>query len=281
MNALSTLRTTNRLIGGIAPAFAAHVARGLLLKPHFTQVPLKWEAEALAQAEPITFRFGLPALRWGESGPVVLMMHGWGGRGAQFHLLAETLAARGFQAIALDGPAHGRSKGGIAHPLSFAEALLEAASELRDVRAAVGHSMGGASMLFALVEGLAVERAVAIAAASSMRGVLQRYARTLALPEAAARRFIQGYEQVVGRPADSLDIASMGHALRAEGLIVHDRDDCEVPHAESQRIAAAWRGARQLTTQGLGHNRVLRDAAVIAEIVGFIEGGSARNNSTQ
>lgn len=272
MNTLSTLRTTNRLLGGIAPGWTARVARRFMLRPHFTRIPLKWEPAALARAEPITFRFGLPALRWGSTGPAVLMMHGWGGRAAQFHVLAETLVARGFQAIALEGPAHGRSQTGVAHPLSFAEALLEAAAELREVHAVVGHSMGGASALFALLEGLSAPRAVTIAAASNMRGVLDRYARTLALPQAAAQHFIEGYEQVVGRPADALDIADLGPSLRSAGLIVHDRDDREVPYAESARIAAAWSGARLLSTEGLGHNRVLRDAAVVDAIVEFVAG---------
>ena len=37
-----------------------------------------------------------------------------------------------------------------------------------------------------------------------------------------------------------------------------------------RRIAAAWPGARLLTTDGLGHRRVLRDAGVVAEAAGFV-----------
>ncbi len=270
MTSLSTLRTTNRLLGGIAPAFTARVARRFLLKPHFTRRPLSWEAEVLQRAEPITLRFGLPALRWGKSGPAVLLMHGWGGRPTQFHAIGEALAGRGFQAIALEGPAHGRHGDGVAHPLSFAEALLEAAGEVRNLHAVVGHSMGGASMLFAMIEGLAAPRAVSIAAASNMRGVLDRYTEVLALPDSAARHFIEGYEQVVGRSADELDISLLGHALDSQGLIVHDRDDREVPFAESQRIAEVWRGASRLITEGLGHNSVLRDPDVVSTITDFI-----------
>jgi hypothetical protein len=275
MNALSTLRTTNRLIGGIAPAFTARVARRILLRPHFTQRPLPWEAEALAEAEPVTFRFGLPALRWGNAGPAVLMLHGWGGRPAQFHAIGKALATRGFQAIAIQGPAHGSDGDGIAHPLSFADSLQEAAAELRQVHATIGHSMGGASMLFALADGLPVERAVSLAAASNMRGVLDRYARSLALPPGAAQRFVSGYERVVGRPAHELDIGLLGHGLRAEGLLVHDRDDREVPYAEAERIAAAWPESRLLSTRGLGHNRMLRDPAVVSAVADFIVGKAA------
>jgi len=46
-------------------------------------------------------------------------------------------------------------------------------------------------------------------------------------------------------------------------LIVHDRADRAAPHAAGEGLARALTGARLMTTEGLGHRRVLSDASVI------------------
>jgi hypothetical protein len=56
-------------------------------------------------------------------------------------------------------------------------------------------------------------------------------------------------------------------------LVVHDRDDREVPWHDGAAIAAAWPGAALFTTEGIGHRKVLRDSRVVARVVDFLTGG--------
>jgi pimeloyl-ACP methyl ester carboxylesterase len=53
-------------------------------------------------------------------------------------------------------------------------------------------------------------------------------------------------------------------------LLFHDPEDREVPWEHGRRIAEAWPGARLVRASGLGHNRLLRDPAVIGEAVAFV-----------
>ena len=53
-------------------------------------------------------------------------------------------------------------------------------------------------------------------------------------------------------------------------LVVHDRDDREVPWQDGAAIAAAWPGARRVDTVGLGHQRILRDPAVVQAVAEFV-----------
>jgi hypothetical protein len=55
-------------------------------------------------------------------------------------------------------------------------------------------------------------------------------------------------------------------------LVVHDTDDREVPYADGPRLAEVF-GARLLTTNGLGHRRILFAREVVAAAVEFIEEG--------
>jgi pimeloyl-ACP methyl ester carboxylesterase len=64
--------------------------------------------------------------------------------------------------------------------------------------------------------------------------------------------------------------------MTAPALVVHDRDDADVPYAHGAEIASAWPGAELLTTTGLGHRAVVRDPAVIRRTIDFLHDGLAR-----
>jgi len=56
---------------------------------------------------------------------------------------------------------------------------------------------------------------------------------------------------------------------------VHCVDDDEILHSQAERTHAAWPGSELLSTEGLGHRRILRDPGVIASVIGFLSRGSA------
>ncbi len=275
MYTLQTMRLANRVIGELAPTLTARIARRMLMTPHVA-APRPWEREAVARAERITFRFGLSGLRWGDHGPVVLAMHGWSGRATQFAAFVEPLVASGRQVIALDAPAHGNSPGRESNVFGFTEAILEAAAEIKGLESAIGHSMGGAAALYARHLGLPVERVVTIGAPASLQRVLSRFADWLSLPAEAKARFIDVVDRHVGVRADTLDVARIGAQLGVDALIVHDRDDREVPYTEAEALIGAWPAANLFATQGLGHSRILSDPNVVREAVGFLTAGDAR-----
>lgn len=275
MNTLATIRTANRLFGDLAPKLTAKLARRILMTPHVPRAR-EWELGVLAEAQPITFRFGLAGLRWGSHGPIVLLVHGWEGRPTQFAQLVAPLRAAGRQVIAIEAPAHGRSPGHESHVFAFTEALLEVGAELRGVEAVVGHSMGGSAALLALAQGLQAERAVVLGSPASLARVLDRFAHALALPPEARVEFLRLVDEHVGVPAATLDVERLGARLGLPGLVVHDHDDESVPFAEAEALARGWKGAQLVATNGLGHRRVLGDAGVVARVAEFLVGTPAR-----
>lgn len=261
----STIRPIGQILGTLFPGFAARIAARLATTPHrrpgARNVP--------PGAEQVTLRFGLAGLRWGNNGPRVLALHGWEGQASQFAPLAVQLQAAGYQVIALDGPAHGRSPGKRADPVTFSDALLESAPELGRLHAVIGHSMGGGAVMHALANGLSASRAVLVAAPSAYKDVLARIARSIGLPGAATARFFASMERFTGLPSGQLDIAQLARRSDAPVLVVHDRNDRVVPFADGRRIADIA-GAELLATEGLGHARLLKDANVAAAVLRFL-----------
>jgi pimeloyl-ACP methyl ester carboxylesterase len=258
------IQALGRMLGRLSPDSAANLARRLITRPGQRR-----QRPEPASAVPVSFRFGLAGLRWGESGPRILALHGWEGRAAQFRGLGERLAGHGYQLLALDAPAHGRSPGSEADPVVFADALQEVAAELGPLHAVVGHSMGGASALLALSRGLDTARSVAIAAPAGLAGVLSRMSRHLGLPEEAQRRFFAKMQDRTGLAPEALDIDLLAQGFSQPLLVVHDRDDRIIPFTDAERIVRATR-AQLCETLGLGHRGVLRDERVLDQIVDFL-----------
>ncbi len=186
----AALRPLGSTLGRLFPEFTAGLVASYATRPR--PLPPRPQPE---DAEPVTLRFGLAGLRWGNSGPRVVALHGWQGSAAQFAPIARVLVARGLQVLALDAPAHGRTPGEFASPTVFSDALLESAPELGSVEAVIGHSMGGGAVLYALSQGLRAKRAIVVSAPAHFAEVLQRTSRQLALPQRAEAAFVARMER--------------------------------------------------------------------------------------
>src|SRR5437773_858810 len=74
----------------------------------------------------------------------------------------------------------------------------------------------------------------------------------------------------LGLAWSALDVRGYAPAMRAPLLVVHDRDDAEVPWQDGAIIARIWPGAVFSTTGGLGHRRILRDPCVVRGVTAFV-----------
>ena len=271
------LRAFFRVIGAAFPKLAGAVAGRLFVTPPRPQVSPR-VAGILSRGEPFDVRWKGGTLRawaWG-SGPAVLLVHGWGGYGAQFASFVPALTAAGYRAVAFDGPSHGVSDGRRTNLLEFAEAVRRVAEEAGPLAGIVAHSFGGASTAIAVSRGLYPGRVVFIAPAADPMMATQRFAAALNLPEPALRVMRSRLERRIGVRFEDLHIPRLVAGFDVPLRVAHDREDREIPWEEGSAIAAAWPGAALVTTHGLGHYRILHDAEVIAGAVGFLDGAISR-----
>ena len=90
------------------------------------------------------------------------------------------------------------------------------------------------------------------------------------MPEPLRRAMQAAIEERYGVRWEELELARVAPRLTAPALVIHDRDDRTVPWKQGVAVAQHWRGARLVTTEGLGHGRILQDDAVISAAVDFI-----------
>lgn len=213
---------------------------------------------------------------WGE-GPVVLLVHGWGGWRGQLGSFVQPLVAAGHRVVALDAPGHGGSDDGYLGAgrgtvMEFLEAVDAVAARCGPVVGVVAHSMGTTVVARAVATGvLDPDRLVLVAPAHPFAEVLAQFSRLLRLRPRTRDHLRATLEQVVGTSIDSFDLARCGTDVpMPPTLVVHDRDDRETPFAVAEDVVAAWPEAHLLAVTGLGHHRILAAPETVQAAVGHL-----------
>jgi len=266
-------RLAFRFLAPLAPVKAGARARRLFLTPprhRFRDA----ELAALEEASPFTVSMPTGRLlgwRWGRrEDPVVVLVHGWGGRAAQLRSYVAPLLARGYSVVGFDAPGHGMTGGRESSLVHMAAALEAVLRDLGPVEAIIGHSLGGAVTGYVMAQGAAVNKAVLLAPPASLTDYSHRFARLLRLPERVRALMQAQIERRFGIRWHDFEVEATAPKLRQPALIVHDVDDRDNPFRDGERYARHWRGARLVATHGLGHRGALWDSAVIHEVAGFI-----------
>ncbi len=272
---LRLLRTGFRLLGPLSPGLAGRLAYRLWFSTRRFPEPSR-EAQWLAQAQTDSIAWqNRPLVRyqWGNpAAPAVLLIHGWSGRGTQLGGFAASLNAAGLRAVAFDAPAHGRSPGDSTNIFEYAEAIQCMAESSGPVIGAIAHSFGMPACARALLQGLSLPRLVSISAPASTEFLLQRFAHSLAIPAVAITAMRRRIEHNFGIDLFArLATETMLAEQTLPGLIIHDQQDRDVPSTHAERLQIAWRESQLLLTEGLGHQRILRDPEVIAAAVSFLQ----------
>ena len=270
-------------IGGtLSPQLAGRLAYKLWFTP--TRFPTPASEQAVLETAEIAYRkingMNIATYSWGQSGPTVLLVHGWSGRGTQLGAFVEPLISAGYRVLSLDCPAHGRSSGKQTTLYEIADVLLALHDHYGPFDSVITHSFGGPCLAVAMQRGLHTSSVVSICPPARVTALVEKFADTLAIPEKAEKDFIRRFEETFGK--NILEEASMVnnvHELDIPALVIHDEDDDDIPWHEGQDVAQAWKNASFIKTSTLGHRRILRDALTIETAVDFVKSRLIQNRA--
>jgi pimeloyl-ACP methyl ester carboxylesterase len=97
------------------------------------------------------------------------------------------------------------------------------------------------------------------------------------LSHGAMRRFRQNTERQLNFRWEDFEVPAIADRVQTPPvLVIHDKGDRETAWQDGADIAAKWPAATLQTTNGLGHNRILRDPAVVESAVRFLAGQTGR-----
>lgn len=207
----------------------------------------------------------------------VLLVHGWTSEASFMAAFAEQLRRRGFRAVLLDLPAHGRSSGNRTSLMDCAHAVREAAEALGPIRYVIAHSLGGMAALLAAGGRLPMPRAypfeafVLVAMPNRFADVTRKFAEQRGLSPAAARNFEQRLERLAKRRiADFTGVNLLAEAGQP-ALVLHSHDDPDVPLGDAREVSASSSLAELSAFDGLGHRKILYAPPVVRAATAFLE----------
>jgi pimeloyl-ACP methyl ester carboxylesterase len=204
----------------------------------------------------------------------VLLVHGWEGRGAQLGAFVAPLVDAGLSVVAFDAPGHGDSPDSQLYLTDLADCIADVAEAIGPLHAIIAHSFGAAATLLAHARAnVEATRTVMIAPNVIIDDAVARFAKLVGLDDPDRVALERRLARHTGISLDALSLDNLTSGCESALLVVHDRDDREVPFVHGDRLAAAWPNAQLRTTDNLGHRRILRDPAVIDATVEFIRHG--------
>jgi pimeloyl-ACP methyl ester carboxylesterase len=132
---------------------------------------------------------------YGQSDRKILLSHGWSGRGTQLFKIADELLKAGYSNVSFDAPTHGKSPGRTTIMSEFIETILEIEKQFGPFEAAVGHSLGGMSLLNATKNGLAINRLAIIGSGDIIQDILDDFVAKLELKPIASTQLRLHFEK--------------------------------------------------------------------------------------
>ena len=140
------------------------------------------------------------------------------------------------------------------------------------LHAVIAHSLGTAATTVALRDGLVAGRCVYLSAPSRTRYFTEIFCKALGLPAEVERRLYRRIEDRFDVNLEQLDGPAIARSIPTPpALIVHDRDDADVPFIQGAALAQAWSEATFVESRGLGHRAILRDPQIVQRAVSFLD----------
>lgn len=268
------VRATAKLLAQVSPALATAFCARLFTTPFRHKLPKReLEMEAGSRQETLhvpSIEKDIVVYHYGEGAKKVLLVHGWSGRGTQLAKIADAYRAKGYGVVSFDAPAHGKAPGSTTLMPEFIASIHEIYRRFGPFDTIVGHSLGGMAVLNALSDGLSVRSAAIVGSGDVIRDIFDDFIRRMELDAAFSRRMKTYFE----RKFPGKDMEDYSGYLNAKQvaipvLVVHDTDDHDVPVGCAYHIADHLKNGKLMITSGLGHRKILGDAAVISNLIDF------------
>ncbi|MFV0604949.1 MAG: alpha/beta hydrolase [Niabella sp.] len=265
-----------RLLTMFSKKAAADDAFKLFCSPVFK---VKYQLSGyLQKAEPLQFAFGkiqTVGYRWNKGGAKkIYIAHGFRSSASNFVHIAKVLVAKGYEVVAFDAPAHGKSKGHTLTALEYKNFIGALDMQYGPFDGYVCHSFGGMAVSFLLAEKPEKEqmRIALIAPASDTKSLMTMFFTKMRITDKSVQKyFIEKIEQLAQKPIEWLTLKRAIPAIKGVVLWVHDMNDKVIPVADAYTVRDIdLKNIKFIFTKELGHRRIYRDEQIVTAVASFL-----------
>ena len=273
--AINYVRTKLALLSKVSKRKAAQKAFEL-----FTSPPTRVNKElppVFKKAEELRFHFHdlkIVGYRWNHpQEKKVLILHGFESSVVNFDKYVSPLLKKGYEVLAFDAPAHGKSEGKIINAVDYKNFILYLLEHYGPVTSFISHSFGGLALSLALEEIPHDEswKVVLIAPATESLTAMHNFFELVKLDESVKEEFEKLIVEANGKPLSWYSVARAAAGIRAQVLFLQDKQDKQTPFKDVEPIMEKeFPNFRFVISDGLGHRRIYKDASSIKTIMEFL-----------
>ena len=184
--------------------------------------------------------------------------------------IADGLLSKGFSTISFDAPAHGKSGSKTTLMPEFIASILEIEKQFGPIEFAIGHSLGGMSILNAIKQGLKVKKTVIIGSGDLIQDILNDFVLKMELKPEIASMIKAHFEMKNKIAMESYSASFAAQSVEIPVLVIHDDNDDEIAVNAAHNIHRNLKNGQIFITEKLGHRKILGDKKVIEKILSFI-----------
>lgn len=273
--AIRYIRTKMKLLSKVSKRKAAEKAFEL-----FTTPPTREKRETpliFHKAENLTFsfeKFKIKGYRFNHPREKkALILHGFESSAVNFDKYILPLIKKGFEVLAFDAPAHGKSTGKIINAVDYKNFILHIQNDYGPITHFITHSFGGLALSLALEEMPHDEswKVVFIAPATESVRAMNNFFHFIKLDDEVKQEFQKLVEEANGKPLPWYSVARAAENIKAQVLFLQDRQDQQTPYEDVEPIIEkGFPNFRFVITNGLGHRQIYKDAGSIKTIMEFL-----------
>ncbi len=203
----------------------------------------------------------------------MLIAHGFQSASVNFEAYAAALVEKGYEVIAFDAPAHGRSGGKRIVLPEYVRMLRSVNQYYGPFHSYMGHSLGGLALVLFLEDAPHNNdnHLVLVSPLVEMTAAVATLKTVLRLPDVVISDMNEYVQEISGHPFSWYSLRRALGQIQAKTMYVQDEDDQITPMPDALTVKNDNRpNIRFVFTKGFGHRRIYKDPNVRRQIVQFL-----------
>lgn len=265
------IKIFNLLLPHLPSAFSEQILYKLVYRARRYKSKVE-EIEFFKSGELFAYGENLFAHRWGL-GPVVVLVHGWGGASFQWYKFIQPLVNSGYSVVVPDIASHGQSHGNQIGFDVFMKSLdfLNRFLNDNEIYAYIGHSAGGLAMMAARNPfDIRAKNYVCIATPSYPYPPIKIAQKKIQLTEQLVKLFKFSLSKQFGCDWNQITKEAFVKDDLSKLLLIYDRTDRYLDQGDAENIIKFWPNADIFFTSGIGHEKLIQSSQVAKKIIQFL-----------
>jgi len=206
---------------------------------------------------------------WKNSGPTLLLIHGWESNSARWEPLITRLLAQQYHIIALDAPGHGNS-GALEFNIPLHADMMKLVADRWNIKAIVAHSLGASTTCYFINKyQLPINGCILLAPPQNLQSTTNLYHEYLSLSQKSGAALQAHFKRRIGESISDFDYIKYVQQFNFPGLILHSSDDDIVDVQDGININEHWEQAECSIYEDAGHS--LQTEVIYERILGWLK----------